>query len=83
MKTVPLKRKIAAMLVLVLAGMQLVRCDHTNPPVTAEIQASPEVKSILRRACYDCHSNESGPGTARWRRSRGWWRATCAMVAGT
>jgi len=59
MKTVPLKRKIAAVLVLVLAGMQLVRCDHTNPPVTAEIQASPEVKAILRRACYDCHSNES------------------------
>lgn len=59
MKAVPLKRKIAAVLVLVLAGMQLVRCDHTNPPVTADIQASPEVESILRRACYDCHSNET------------------------
>jgi hypothetical protein len=31
----------------------------TNPPVTAEAPASPEVRAILRRACYDCHSNET------------------------
>lgn len=30
-----------------------------NPPVTAEVQAAPEVMSILRRSCYDCHSNET------------------------
>jgi Haem-binding domain len=39
--------------------MQLIRPEHTNPPVTAELKASPEVMSVLKRACYDCHSNES------------------------
>jgi hypothetical protein len=31
----------------------------SNPPVTSEVPASPEVRAILRRACYDCHSNET------------------------
>ena len=31
-----------------------------NPPVSVEIAwDSPETKSIARRACYDCHSNET------------------------
>jgi hypothetical protein len=59
MKPMPLRRKLAALAVLLLAGMQLVRCEHTNPEVTADIQAPADVKAILRRACYDCHSNES------------------------
>ncbi len=47
---------LAVGLVLVLA--QLVRVDRSNPPVEGEVEASPEVRAILRRACYDCHSNE-------------------------
>lgn len=39
--------------------MQVVRPDHTNPPVTGDLQASAEVKAVLKRACYDCHSNET------------------------
>jgi hypothetical protein len=31
----------------------------TNPPVTADLQAPPEVKTILRNSCYSCHSNET------------------------
>lgn len=30
-----------------------------NPPVEEEVAAAPEVRAILRRACYDCHSNET------------------------
>lgn len=30
-----------------------------NPEVEADILAPDEVKAILRRACYDCHSNET------------------------
>lgn len=30
-----------------------------NPPVRSDLTAPPEIKSILRRACYDCHSNET------------------------
>lgn len=33
--------------------------DRTNPPVTGEINAPVEVMAILRRSCYDCHSNET------------------------
>lgn len=32
---------------------------HDNAETTAEIAASPEIRRVLRRACYDCHSNET------------------------
>ena len=43
----------------VLVGAQCVRFAHTNPPVQGDLVAPVAVKSILRRACYDCHSNET------------------------
>ena len=49
----------AAILVMVFAGLQFVRPAITNPPVTADLQAPPEVKQILRSSCYNCHSNET------------------------
>ena len=53
-----MKRALAAAaLLLVLA--QLVRVDRTNPPATSTIQASAAIDSILRRSCFDCHSNET------------------------
>jgi hypothetical protein len=48
---------LAAVAALVL--VQLVPVDRSNPPVEAEVAAPPEVRAILRRACYDCHSNET------------------------
>jgi hypothetical protein len=33
--------------------------DRTNPPVTGEIEAPEKVMAILKRSCYDCHSNET------------------------
>jgi len=33
--------------------------DRTNPPVRTRVPAPGDVQSILRRACYDCHSNET------------------------
>jgi len=47
-------------LILVLgAGIQLVPVKRTNPPVTSKLQAPAAVDSLLRRACYDCHSHET------------------------
>jgi hypothetical protein len=43
----------------VLIVIQFIPVDTSNPPVTADIPSSPEVKAVLRRACYDCHSNET------------------------
>jgi hypothetical protein len=45
--------------VLVFLALQFVRPQLTNPPVTAELNAPPEVKAILRNSCYNCHSNET------------------------
>jgi hypothetical protein len=44
---------------VVFAVLQLIGVDRTNPPVISEVSAPHEVQSILRRACYDCHSNET------------------------
>ncbi len=51
--------KVGVGVVVSFAVLQVVRFDQTNPPVTADIQAPPDVENILRRSCYDCHSNET------------------------
>jgi cytochrome c551/c552 len=43
----------------VLVAAQAFRIDRTNPPVQQDVAAIPEVDALLRRACYDCHSNET------------------------
>ena len=49
-------------LLLLLAAAQLVPYgrDHDNPPVAAEpAWDSPATRELARRACFDCHSNET------------------------
>jgi hypothetical protein len=50
---------VGAVLFLGFVGIQFIRPALPNPPVTAELQAPPEVKQILRNSCYSCHSNET------------------------
>jgi Haem-binding domain len=50
---------IGALVVAVLASMQLVPVRRENPPVELEMPAGAELRAVLRRACYDCHSNET------------------------
>jgi hypothetical protein len=52
-------KKIAIALVVVLLMAQFVRMDKSNPPVRSDLTAPAEVTSIVRRACYNCHSNET------------------------
>jgi len=49
----------AVFLTVVFLGIQLVPVDRSNPPVLADLVAPPEVKAVLKRSCYDCHSNET------------------------
>ncbi len=52
---------IAAAAVL-FAAMQIVPYgkDHSNPPIVSEpAWDSPETRAIAKRACFDCHSNET------------------------
>jgi hypothetical protein len=50
---------------IIFAGAQFVRPAKTNPPVDeartaqAHLKMTSEVEAIFRRACYDCHSNET------------------------
>lgn len=47
------------LLILAFVGIQFIEIEKTNPPVTAEIDAPTDVKNIFKKACYDCHSNET------------------------
>jgi len=58
-------------IIAVLILIQFVPVTRTNPPVTAEVNAPADVMAVLKRACYDCHSNET-----RWR-----WYAYVAPVS--
>jgi hypothetical protein len=44
---------------VVLVAVQFVPVTRSNPPVETEVPAPPEVHAVLRRACYDCHSNQT------------------------
>jgi cytochrome c551/c552 len=56
-------RKIIAFLFVLilieLVVLQFVPVERSNPPVVEDIPAPAEVKAILKRACYDCHSHET------------------------
>jgi len=54
-----LRNKILAGIGCIVLAIQLVPVDRENPPVEAEITAPEDVRAVLQRACYDCHSNES------------------------
>ena len=42
-----------------LVAAQFVPVERTNPPQDSALVAPPEIEATLRRACYDCHSNET------------------------
>jgi|WetSurMetagenome_2_1015567.scaffolds.fasta_scaffold78045_3 hypothetical protein len=49
-------------LVILIAGLlvgQLIRLEKSNPPTRADSSIDVTVKPVLKRACYDCHSNET------------------------
>lgn len=59
-------KKLIAILILGLIGafllIQLIPYGQTqaNPPVLADYPwPSPEARAVAKRACYDCHSNET------------------------
>ena len=47
-----------ALLVFLLIA-QFITIQRTNPPLKGDLAAPPHIKTLLRRACYDCHSNET------------------------
>jgi hypothetical protein len=51
--------RVAAVLAGLFVALQFDRPELTNPPVVADLQAPEPVKQIIKKACYNCHSNET------------------------
>src|ERR1700739_4997977 len=64
-----------------MAGMQFIRPEIPVQPVTGDLEAPPEVKEVLTRACYDCHSNDT---KLHWfdQVSPVYWRVAAHVKAG-
>ena len=54
-----LAARIGGVVVVLGVAAQLVRPARENPPVRADLPAPADVRGLLRRACYDCHSHET------------------------
>jgi hypothetical protein len=52
-------RRAGVVLALALIAIQFVPIERTNPPVESDAPVAAELKTVLRRSCYDCHSNET------------------------
>lgn len=52
-------KRIGVVLIGALVLAQFVPVAQSNPPERGNPPAPAEVQAVLRRACYDCHSNET------------------------
>lgn len=56
------KRKtiqVSAILLICFGAMQLIRPELKKQPVISDFDGPENVKAIFKKACYDCHSNET------------------------
>lgn len=57
-------KKILLYGIIIFLSFQFIQIDKGNPSVSKKIDyyqvthATPEIQKILKKACYDCHSNE-------------------------
>lgn len=58
-------KKLAVVVIVGLAVFGLIQLipyghDHNNPPVVSEPKwSTPEVRTMVKENCFDCHSNET------------------------
>ncbi len=54
-------KKVLFLICVFLIAIQFIKIDKTLPKTdkNLEIKASKEVMLVLKKACYDCHSNET------------------------
>ena len=51
--------KIIIITTILFVLLSFIPFDRSNKPSVAEINAPDEIKLILKRSCYDCHSYET------------------------
>jgi hypothetical protein len=74
-------RRILVSLAVAFGLLQLLPIDLTNPPVESDVAAPAPIQTVLRRTCYDCHSNETRrPWYSRVARAS--WLLTCDVHEG-
>jgi len=60
MKKAVARTAVGLSVALLLAQVVPYGRDHDNPPVTSEpVWDSPRTRELAKRACFDCHSNET------------------------
>lgn len=58
-------KKILLFFALILVGIQIIPLDKKNPPVNKSkdfmtiVKPPSNIEKMLRKSCYDCHSNET------------------------
>ncbi len=54
-------RNVLYIIIVLLLAFQLIQIDKINPKTNKEleIQAPEDIMTIFKKACYDCHSNET------------------------
>jgi hypothetical protein len=59
------KKKVLIVIISLLIIIQFIRPErnvavaYTSTDITHSVTVSPEVKNILEKSCYDCHSNHT------------------------
>jgi hypothetical protein len=52
-------KRVFLILAFGIIAIQLIPGKRANPPVVYDFDGPAEVKAVLRKSCYDCHSNET------------------------
>ena len=53
-------RRLIVGFIVLIALIQFVPVQHSNPPAADPVVfADPKAEAIAKRACYDCHSNQT------------------------
>ncbi|MFZ4928447.1 heme-binding domain-containing protein [Chryseobacterium sp. Mn2064] len=52
-------KNILVLVLIAFVGIQFYRPSITHEPVTGEIHVPSDVRAVLERSCFDCHSNQT------------------------
>ena len=52
-------KQLMLLTLLIFFGIQFIPVDRTNPPVETRAVGPQPMMDLLRRSCFDCHSNET------------------------